>query len=220
MFTWTSKGLAGLACLVAVAGCDTLPVAQQKGDAKISLTETVVGGLQIRAPIGFCVDHESSSSDGTVILPCRSLGRDGFDWPEPIAVLTTSIGGRVSGDGLGSPEELDAFFKSDDAKALISRTGVPQTVTVLGTWPQPDTFFVRVQDTSATPFGRGYQTHWRAVTVIEGRAVTITSGGYGKNQVSEQDGLKILRTYLTQLRAANSQNDAQTGKKGLLGSLR
>lgn len=220
MSIWTSKGLRALAIVGVLGGCEALPQAQSTPASKVSLTETAVGRLQARAPIGYCVDHASSGAASTVMFPCRALGVEKFDWPEPVAVLTTSVGRNVGRETLGTTQQLESFFKSEDAKGAISRTAVPQTVTVLGTWSQPDAFYVRVADTSATPFGKGYQTHWRAVTVIDGRAVTITAGGYGKNQVDEKAGLKILQQYVTQLRAANSKKDADPEKKGFLASLR
>jgi len=174
MSIWTSKGLLALAVVGVLGGCAALPQGQAAPAPKVSLTETTVGRLQARAPAGYCVDHASASATSAVMFPCRALGVEKFDWPEPVVVLTTSVGGKVGRETLGSSEQLERFFKS----------------------------------------------HWRAVTVIDGRAVTMTAGGYGKNQVEEKTGLKILQQYVTQLRTVNSQKDADTEKKGLLASLR
>jgi hypothetical protein len=204
MYTWISKAIVGLP-VVLLAACGSLEGALPsfsrlpRADSKIES----VGPLKIVLPADYCSDILSSKDRFSVVLPCKALSDKVDDWPGFIAVFTTLVGDKAPPYRLGHVDSIEAALRSTDGRTAISRLGNPRSVDVLSIWPQSEALYVRVKDTSATPFGRGYIEHWRALSVVAGQSVVVTVGGYGKNQLTEPDGLRVLQRFVKRMKEAN-----------------
>jgi hypothetical protein len=104
---------------------------------------------------------------------------------------------------LGDVSAIEAALRSTEGRTAISRLDNPRSVDLLRIWPQSEAVYVRIKDTSATPFGRGYIEHWRALSVVAGHLVIVTVGGYGKNQLTETDGLRVLQRFVKRIKETN-----------------
>jgi hypothetical protein len=204
MYTWISKAIAGL-LVVLPAACGSLEGALPSFSG-LSLAESKierVGPLKIVLPAGYCSDISSSQDRFSVVLPCKALSNEVDDWPSHVAVFTTSVGEKAPRYGLGDVSAIEAALRSTEGRTAISRLDNPRSVDLLRIWPQSEAVYVRIKDTSATPFGRGYIEHWRALSVVAGHLVIVTVGGYGKNQLTETDGLRVLQRFVKRIKETN-----------------
>ena len=204
MYTWISKAIVGL-LVISLAACASLEGALPSfsGLSLAGSKTERVGPLKIVLPADYCPDTSSSKDRFSVVLPCKALSNEVDDWPSYIAVFTTSVGEKAPPYGLGRASAIEAALRSTEGRTAISRSGNPRSVDVLGIWPQSEALYVRIKDTSTTPFGRGYTEHWRALSVVDGQSVVVTVGGYGKNQLSEPDGLRVLQRFVKRMKDAN-----------------
>ncbi|MBY6201645.1 hypothetical protein KUV65_09750 [Maritalea mobilis] len=194
----------GLFCL-ALAGCVGGLGASAPREAIVTQSAIIVTG-----PEGFCVDETATRDDGAtafVLLGnCAAISSSRrADQPSVPAVLTAAISapsdeGAIA-DSLG---ELDAFFRSEQGLALLSRSQDPETVTVLDTRIEGDMFLLHASDVSAGSVEGVQRDYWRAYLDLGQRITTLSVLALEDREVSEAESLATLRAFAGAVQAANA----------------
>jgi len=198
-----------------LASCMSLGVG---GDAASRSVQVTADAVTIAGPRGFCVDPDSTRNEGDTgfvllgncaVISERARARQ----PDIPAVLTAAVAAR-STDGNSLTEtldELDAFFRSDDGRALLSRSGDVDSVTILETRSAGDMFLLHARDTSSGAVAGVSQDYWRAYLDLGPRLATLSVLALADQNVSDEDALATLIAFAEAVRAANTGLDTATG---------
>lgn len=189
MSIWINSGLAGIA-LALLAACVTMA-----GYGTSRSAPVLNGAVNIGVPAGYCIDQSAGRSGGdtAVVLMGRCV-----DNPRAVAaLLSVSVGQTASGAVMaaGGPA-LAAYFTSSQGRATLSRAGRTSDVRVIGALSAGDAFLLHLAD-------RRVGEHWRAVTAVKGRLITVSATGTPAAPLPPADGRKLLDAALTALRRAN-----------------
>ncbi|MDB5660733.1 MAG: hypothetical protein JWS10_3348 [Cypionkella sp.] len=153
------------------------------------------GALQIGVPPGYCIDRKASgeSRDTAVVL----MGRCTDAMKATPALITASIGQSGSAGVMtaGGPA-LATFFRSNQGRAMLARSGRASDVRVIAALGSGDAFLLHLQDRNAGEY-------WRAVIGIKSRLVTLSATGTEAVRLDPNQGRKVLEDALAALRSAN-----------------
>ncbi|PIV73531.1 MAG: hypothetical protein COW55_12515 [Rhodobacteraceae bacterium CG17_big_fil_post_rev_8_21_14_2_50_65_11] len=195
-----------------LAGCGGIgPIGGPPPMREVAVTRDRV---TITGPAGFCVDPDSTrDSEATafvlmgncaVISNRRSAGE-----PSVPAVLTASISEADPAQTLqGSIPRLNAFFNSDEGRALLSRTGDADTVEVLDSFHQGDIYYLRARDSSASDIQNVSSDYWRSYLDIGDRIATLTVLAREDEHLPAEAALATLRQFTQAVVDANSEGEA------------
>ena len=169
--------------------------------------------VTIAGPSGFCVDPRATRDAGAeafVLLGnCAALSRADRRVQPPVRALLTAAVREYEGQPLSSQMSLlDDYLRSTDGRALLSRSGDPDTVSVLASFARGDVLFVRLSDTSPGYAPRMSAEHWRAVFDWRGTVVSTAVLGFDDRPLSESDGLATLEDFTRIIRSRNSAETA------------
>lgn len=165
--------------------------------------------ITITGPRGFCVDPTATQSTidtAFVILGnCAAIsGSAREEQPEAPAVLTAAVASRSGGAGLTENiEALDAFFRSEDGRALLSRASDGSTVQILETRTQAGLFLLHARDTSAGDIVGVSPDYWRAYMEVGPRLATLTVLALEESATSDAQALATLTQFVGAVRRAN-----------------
>jgi len=224
MSTWTSDRVrTGLfvAVFLGLAACGgrfegTSRAASSAGTGLLERTqpgerETTLGSAAIRVagPVGYCIDPSSRKDTGAtsfVLLgSCSGItGSARAASPDTPAILTASVG-----DGLVTPmsdqlPQMDAYLRSEAGRGALSRTGNPQTVTVMESFTFDEALFLRVRDNSPSEQEGVEDEYWRAILDVKSMLVTLSVLGLDAAPLSADQGLSTLRAYVSEVRGLNT----------------
>lgn len=167
------------------------------------------GSIVITGPRGFCIDRSAlrEDSNGAFVLlgSCASITQSaGQPQPAIPAILTATVSGNTVEDA-GTDELLgflEAYLKSDDGLATLSRSGDPDKVQILETMIRDGALYIHARDRSglADEISSDY---WRALLGINGRIVTISVVGFDRIPMSSTAGFQTLNDFKARIRAAN-----------------
>jgi hypothetical protein len=218
MSTWTSR-LGGLALVAGLSGCVAGGGAlAPAADPPPSRMAVAGGSVIVAGPKGFCIDRGASrdrrgESALTVLSPCGGLG-GGLLAPRPRhpAVLTAAVAGGAGLLPVAVPApDLAGFFRSDRGRAALSRSGKGDTVTVLETLAADGAFLLHLSDTAPFSWGAVQPTYWRALLSVDGRMVTLSVLGLPDSPLGRDDGLALLRDFVTALRESTARGLPKPG---------
>ncbi len=177
--------------------------------------EATIGGagVKIAGPEGFCIDpkYRKASGDTAFVLlaSCAAItGSSRAQAPSHPAVLLASVGGPTSSPVTENLNDLDGLLRSETGRELLSRANDPSTVEVLESFAMDDTLFLRVRDTSPNDQPGLADEYWRAITDIKGSGVTLSVMGSSAQPIKANQGLEIVRSYVTQVKARNGEGPA------------
>lgn len=210
----TSRGLAvGLCLTLAACGGSYKGVTSNTGGKAFTrkAPERIVANgtdVTIAGPSGYCVDRAASrveqGSSFVLLGNCASIARSNrAPQPRQTAVLSASVGEAQAGPGLaGQVGQLDAFFRSEQGRALIAKSGNAEDVEVLDTFVQDDTFYLRAKDSGSSAPELG-QERWRAVTEVRSRLVSLSVMEAAGSPMSADAGLTLITEFASNVRQAN-----------------
>lgn len=191
--------LALLAACVSLGGSDDAPRAVQ----------VTTGAVTITGPQGFCVDPTATQDAGdtafVLLGNCAAIsGRARAPQPDVGAVLTAAVSAPSDGASLtANLDALDAFFRSEQGRALLSRTNDASTVQILDTRRQSGMFLLHARDTSAGDMVGVAQDYWRAYMDIGPRLATLSVLALADANVSDDAALETLMRFATAVQGAN-----------------
>ncbi|AHM03539.1 hypothetical protein roselon_01148 [Roseibacterium elongatum DSM 19469] len=163
----------------------------------------------VTGPEGYCVDETATRDDGAtafVLLGnCAAISNSRrADQPSVPAVLTAAISAPSdSGSIADSLPDLDAFFRTDQGRTLLSRTEEAATVSVLDTRTEGAMFLLHASDISAGPVEGVQDDYWRAYLDLGPRIATLSVLALEDRDVSEAESLATLRAFAGAVQSAN-----------------
>jgi hypothetical protein len=192
---------------LALAGCGAaIPVTRNAPEAIAVADESVV----VAGPPGYCVDQAASRdrAGGAFVLlgSCASIARDPSK-PHPArpGLLTVTVSGGTVGTGetdalLGA---LRTYFRTEDGRAALSRSGRAGEVEVLETRIDDGALYLHARDASGPTRGMA-DDYWRALMRVNERLVTLSVNAFSTAPLSDGAGLKTLDDFASRIRAANA----------------
>lgn len=213
MRTFDVRALGLLACLPFLGAC----VGGLGGGTGGAPAEAVVtsDAVVIAGPTGFCVDDSATRSEGdtafVLLGNCAAIsGSRRAAQPEMSVVLTAAVSDASDAGSIAeSIGDLDSYFRSDEGRALLSRTQEPGTVTVLETEAQGDMFLLHASDTSAGAVEGVVDDYWRAYFDVGRRIATLSVLAMEGEGVTREDSLAALMAFARSVQAANPEVVAQ-----------
>lgn len=153
------------------------------------------GAMNVGVPPGYCMDRTASrvGADNAVVLMgrCQNTGN------AAPALISVSVGqGGSAGVLTAGGPTLAAFFTSPQGRATLSREGRASDVRVLEVLAVGEAFLIHLTD-------RAVGEHWRAVTGVAGRLVTISATGTEAVPLPPEESRKVLDLALMALGQAN-----------------
>lgn len=212
-----ARGGIGLVLILSLAGCMSgLSVPTAGRIDRSAPTEVTVSGKEIvvAGPDGFCIDPSSveDRKDGVsfVLLGnCAAISRSAEDAQPPFhALLSASV--RLN-PGAAMADQMDLaqeFLRAPEGRALLSRTGDASTVTVIDSFAESDTLFLRARDTSEGYAPNMSPEHWRAIFDVRDRVIAVAVYGFEDAPLSSALGLETVRRFADEIRAANQNRPA------------
>ncbi|MFW5881925.1 MAG: hypothetical protein ACOCTP_05345 [Roseicyclus sp.] len=189
------------ACVPVVGGGGTGGAPAQ---AVVTADRVVIAG-----PPGFCVDEGATRAEAdtafVLLGNCAAIsGSRRADQPETPVVLTAAVSDASDAGSIAeSLGELDGYFRSDEGRALLSRTQEPGTVTVLETDALADMFILHASDTSAGAVEGVVPDYWRAYFDLGPRIATLSVLAMEGEGVTREDSLAALMDFVASVQAAN-----------------
>ena len=211
MSTPISKALL-LSAALALSGCAGGGIGGSAtgfgGDAARTVSVTS-DRIVVAGPDGFCVDPSATRQNadtGFVLLGnCAAIANSRrADQPQLPAVLTAAVSapgqsGRIA-DNL---DGLDGFFRSDEGRALLSRSGRADAVTLRDTAIMGDVFLLRADDRSAEAIEGVQSEYWRAYLDIGPRIATLSVLALEGQTLSTGQSRATLNAFVDAFQAAN-----------------
>jgi hypothetical protein len=92
--------------------------------------------------------------------------------------------------------DLDAYFRSEDGRALLSRTQDAESVNVIETLVEADQFMIHASDTSTGAMEGVAQDYWRAYFDMGSRIATLSVFALQGETVTREDSLGALACFV------------------------
>ncbi len=133
-------------------------------------------------------------------------GRARARQPDVAAVLTAAVSARSDGTSLTQNlNELDGYFRSDAGRALLSRSGEAETVSILDTRTSGTMFLLHARDTSLGAVAGVAQEYWRVYMDVGPRLATLTLLSLANQGVGDADALDTLMRFAAAVEDANTR---------------
>lgn len=169
------------------------------------------GAVTVAGPSGYCVDRTASRSgaEGAFVLlgTCAALsGTPLAGQPARPAVLTASVvpGPADEATFVASFPAMARFFGSDPGRAALSRSGRAATVRLSAVSSREGVLYLNLTDTAALSGQTVEPDYWRAILALRGHLVTLSVMSLADRPLSSAEKRRILDTFATRMRAANS----------------
>lgn len=194
------------ACLVLVACLE----GAAPGEATVARLSVAGGAVTVAGPRGYCVDPARSGEDedGAFVLlgPCDALAGTANRVPAPQVRAMLSATVAPAGTGPGVAESLDlleSYFADEAGRALLSREGVAETVTIRTMARDGDALILHVSDTSRAEGPPLAPEYWRALIGVGDRMVTLNVWTPAIAPLDANESREVMRAFLDRMRAVN-----------------
>lgn len=204
IFKWLSP-----AALVVLAGC----VGGFGGGGSIAdaprEVQVTSDLITITGPSGFCVDPTATQNNGdtgfVLMGNCAAIsGSSRAAQPDVAAVLTATVSAPSSGGSLTENlAALETFFRSNDGRALLSRSGDADSVQILATRTSNGIFWLHARDTSGGDMAGAATDYWRAYMDIGPRLATLSVLALADADVSDDVAFATLTRFAAAVQEAN-----------------
>ena len=190
-FGRVASAVLGLAVLAACAGGFG---GQVQRDVTVADDAVTIAG-----PRGFCVDPRATKdSEGQAFVllgNCAILAQGNQPQPDYQALLTAAVRENFGGPISERFSAVREYLKTEDGRALLSRSGDPATVSILDTLARGDVLYIYARDTSDGYAPNMSSEHWRAVFDLQGLIVSVAVLGFENQPISKRDGLAALQNF-------------------------
>ena len=216
MSTWISKGLFAGALLALAACADGIEMglgAAGQEMVRDAPDRVVVTGdrVIVAGPPGYCIDGSATRDTGNaafVLLgSCASISRDPAQ-PRPAVpgLLTVSVAPSSveSPDFSGQVDLLEAYVRSDEGRAALSRRGAAAELEILETLTVDGALYIHARDRSRVRGARIGNEYWRALMGVEGHLVTASGVSFADQPMTREAGLELLDSLAQRLRGVNT----------------
>ncbi len=205
--TFKRIGVAAAAVLsvAALSGCLQAPEESAQREVTVSRSAVTIAG-----PSGFCVDRATLRDDeesAFVLLGnCAAIARSPRQpQPEVRALLTAAVQelGAVSIRDQGT--QVAEFLKTEQGRALLSRTGDATSVAILNTRKSGDVLYLHAYDKSPGYVPGMSSEQWRAMFDLDGAIVSLTVLGFEDEPLSADAGMATVREFASIIRRENAR---------------
>jgi len=207
MFTWISRSALIGGAILALSACSdgaALPFAQSQtgatpaslfktpsGKKRVAQTSLAGGDITLAVPDGYCIDkrtlRRARKGSFALVARCDALGVAGYFDVFSLALITVTT--QPTGENTAIPNPGDVARSAAPAKMLDSarRSGV--SLARLGSGPH------RIDGVS--------QTHWRAVTSINGHLIALSLYAPDGSPALQSEGADLLVSLSNRTRRAS-----------------
>lgn len=170
-----------LASACVLIGCDVAQISNPISDltpgAKTGVSQTVLSGLTIQAPSGYCIDRRENTRNFRLLAACNLINDDpAAPLVEP-AVLTVTIAG-TNRDGT-----------LPDAADIADSVGLPVT----SSKTEDGMVLVQLEGGSQRVFEAADTRQWRGMFVIDGRNIGLALYAPKGSVYAGQAGASMLQ---------------------------
>lgn len=206
-----SKALIAAALLPLAACVGTLDPGRVP-PSKLALAESSV---VIAGPPGYCIDRSATrvgENGGAFVLlgSCASIARNArAPKPRNPGVLTVTVSEGVTGDAAiaATLSDLGSWFRTEEGRAMLSRTGDPEDVEVLDVRVRDNTLFIHARDRAGREKGMD-ENYWRALFGVNDRLLTVSVAGFASRPMTQDTGLTTIDSLTRRIRAASTRGGA------------
>jgi hypothetical protein len=193
-----------LAAALVVSGCLQMPGEPAQRQVTVSRSAVTIAG-----PSGFCVDPATlrNETDSAFVLlgNCAAIARTArAPQPQVRALLTAAVqetgGLSISTQGA----QVAAYLKTDAGRAMLSRTGRPDSVAILGTQRSGDVLYLHARDKSPSYVPGMSSEQWRAIFDLDGTVVSLTVIGFEDAPLTAETGMATVREFASVIRRENA----------------
>lgn len=194
----------GLAVGLSLAGCSGFDLGSDP--APVKRAALLGGAVGVAGPEGFCVDvADSRLARGFALMaPCASLGLEGVSYPARPALITVQAGRTGTAAVTGSEPAFAGFLETANGAALLSQSGVAETISAVSTSTSENKVVVSFEDSEDTPLAGTQDREWRGFVDIDGRLVTIAVRGIASEPLGESGGAALMDAAIAAVIAANA----------------
>ena len=178
------------------------------------------GQVTIAGPEGFCIDPTATRTEhGSSFVLLGSCAAISTSPRKPKPKVPAILTATVSGNGNAVPisasmETLAGFFKSDAGRAALSRSGKPESVTVIEALGKEDVFYIHARDKDADAQTGADGEYWRALFDVKGRIVSASVFGLREHPISSDDSFRTLQDFTQRIRSENQDSSSGPKKSG------
>ena len=116
-----------------------------------------------------------------------------------------SVSGASGGDPIADAfPAMKAFFRSEEGRAALSRTGDAATVKLLDAGGKGDVFYIHARDRSASFVPVVSDEYWRAIFNVNGRIVSASVMALRDRSMSSDAARLLLDGFVSRIKAANA----------------
>jgi hypothetical protein len=198
-----------LIMMVAMSACQmTLPDIGRGARKAPETLRLSASNLKVTAPEGYCIDLESHTErDGASFLlmaSCAPLrGKSGEEEHGKTTLLTVTVTPPFNEANAVTPATLDTFFQTPDGKKMLAHSGASEDIDVLWSGTEADAFLIHARDASGERVPGLATDYWRAMTVLEGRLLSVTSARFVQAQTPNPTPKAIVQQLVSNIRASN-----------------
>lgn len=208
MSTWICDSrLTLLAASLLLAGCLE---GFGSGTPAPETTRVADRAVTIGGPDGYCVDplgsNELEESSFVILGSCAAL-REDPDSPHPVrlAVLTATVSKSTGGPRVADTlDELAEVFASPAGRAMMSRSGDAESVSLLETQASDGVLLLRLQDNSPFDGPEVSGEYWRALLDAGGRLVMLSVIPLRSAPLSAEASRALLDAFLARVQRENA----------------
>lgn len=181
-----------------------------EGDGAQRSVQVTSDLVTITGPAGFCIDPTATRNTGdtgfVLLGNCAAIsGSSRAAQPDIAAILTATVSAPSAGASLTENlSALEAFFRSEDGRALLSRSGDASSVQILATRTASGMFWLHARDTSSGNLSGVATDYWRAYMDIGPRLATLSVLALADAEVSDDAALSALSRFASAVQGANS----------------
>lgn len=164
------------------------------------------GAVTVAAPNGYCIDRSATRdrANGTFVLlgSCSALSPNGAEARVPV-VLTALVSDPLQIATTPNAGTMAQFFKSNDGRAILSRSGQANTLRILQSETRRGILYMKLRDSS--PGGDAALTAetWRAFLPLSDRITVLSVRMMADQPVSSDAALSVLRNFVAAVQTAN-----------------
>lgn len=160
----------------------------------------------IAAPSGYCIDPLGSVATDShafvLMASCGALaGRVARADAAAPGLLTASVDGAASGQGMPSRDELDAYFRSAAGNAAVAGTDAARPVAFGESYAHDGIYFARFQDAAGATDTGGQS--WRAVFEVNGHMVMATLREFAGQPIAVDAGFRTVEQFVARIVSAS-----------------
>lgn len=191
--------------MFALSGCLQAPGDPAQREVTVSRSAVTIAG-----PSGFCVDpatlRDEEESAFVLLGNCAAIARSSRQpQPEVRALLTAAVQELEAVSIRDQGSQVAEFLKTEEGRALLSRTGDATSVGILNARKSGDVLYLHAYDKSPGYVPGMASEQWRAMFDLDGAIISLTVLGFEDEPLSADTGMATVREFASIIRRENAR---------------